>query len=166
MKKPKTELINPVHDLINGNMPGLPQIIQNAMPVALPQANFNQGSIGLFFGNVKRRQLVKAAQAEAELARYSREQVQDKLVVIDSLVTFSAGVADKLGAYEHNKDIRRIVVQKGHAELRLLELEAKEKEAKIQQTNYQTALIAQEVELSKIETQIKTKQLKDILGEE
>jgi hypothetical protein len=69
--------------------------------------------------------------------------------------------------------MRHVAEEEGRAKVTLLHLEAEEKktnikamEANIQQTIYQTALIAQEVELSKIETQIKSKQLKDILGEE
>lgn len=166
MKKPETELINPVHDLINGNMHGLPQIIQNSMPTELPQLTFDQSTISLFFGNMKIKQLTKAKKGEAELARYTREQVLDKLTVIDALVTFSGGVADKLGAFEHNKDMRRIEVQKGYAELKNLELAAKEKEANIQQINYQTALIAQEVEAVKLDNKIKFKNAREILGEE
>jgi len=162
MKKPKTELMSPVHDLILGNMPGLPQIIQNSMPTELPQFTFDQGVLGLFFGNLKIKQLVKAKKGEAELARYSREATQDKLAVVDAIVTCSSGIADKLGAFEYNKDMRRIAVQKGNAELKLLELEAREKEAQIQQINYQTALIAQEVEAVKLDNKIKFKNAKDI----
>lgn len=160
MKKPKTELVNPVQDLITGNMPGLPQIIQNAMPPELPRATFEQGSISLFFGNVKRKQLVKSSEAEAKLARFSREQVEDKLGTIHALVTFSAKVSDTLGFYEHEKSMRSLAVQQGHATLRNLELDAKEKEAKIQQLNYQTALIAQEVKLTELEVSFKMKQYK------
>ena len=164
--KTETELVNPVQDLINGNMPGLPQIIQNAMPVELPRANFNQDSISLFFGNIKRRQLVTSAKAEADLARYSRQQVEDKLGSIKALVTFSFEITDKIGEFEHHKDMRRIEVQKGHAELRNLELDAKEKEARIQQINYQTAMIAQEVKLSELELNIKMKQFKKLEEED
>lgn len=161
----QTELYNPMQDFMMGNMPGLPQIIQNSMPVELPRASFRQGSFELFFGNIKRKQLVKAAQAESDLARYSKEAVLDKLEVVHALVTCSHKMADTFGQYEHNKVMRRTVQDEGRARVVLLTLEADEKKAKIQQINYQTALIAQEVELSKIETQIKSKQLKDILGE-
>jgi hypothetical protein len=63
-------LRNPLHDMISGNMPGLPDIIQNSMPVEMPRASFRQSSVGLFFGNVKRNQLVKSMKAEAEMAEY------------------------------------------------------------------------------------------------
>lgn len=161
----KTELYNPMQDFMMGNMPGLPAIIQNSMPVELPRASFKQGTIDLFFGNIKRNQLVKAAKAEADLARYSKEAVLDKLEVVQALMTCSAKMADAFGQYEHNKVMRRMAEDEGRGKVVLLNLEAEEKKAKIQQINYQTALIAQEVELSKIETQIKAKQLKDILGE-
>ncbi len=169
----KNEMTNPVQDMIQGNMPGLPQIIQNAMPPELPRATYQQSSIELFFGNIKRKQLVKSAKAEADLARYSREQVENKLEVVHSLFTFSAKVADTLGEFEHRKTMRALDIQEKHgfiqkiqSELKILDLEAKEKESLIQQIQYQTALIAQEVEAAKLDNRIKFKNAKDILGEE
>ncbi len=164
--KPETELVNPLTDMIQGNMPGLPQIIQNAMPPELPRATFEQGSLSLFFGNIKRKQLVKSAEAEAKLARFAHEQTESKLATIHSLVTFSAKVADTLGLYEHNKSMRFVEIQQGYAVLRNLELDTKEKEARIQQIQYQTALIAQEVEAVKLDNRIKLKNARDLLGEQ
>ena len=160
------QLRNPMNDLIMGNMPGLPEIIKNSMPVELPRASYQQNSVSLFFGNIKRNQLVKSVKAEAEIAEYSRQAVSSKLGTVHEIITFSSKVADTIGAYEHNKDMRRIEFQKGDAEIRLLDLEAVEKKANIQQTQFQTALIAQEVEIAKIETQIKMKQLKEILNDD
>ena len=167
------ELHNPMVNLMAGNMPGLPQIIQNSMPVELPRASFQQDSISLFFGNMKRKQLVKATKAEAEIAEFSNRAVKAKLDTIHEIVTFSGKVADTLGAYEYNKDLRRMTLEEGGARIVLLKLEAQEKEtnikameANIQQTTYQTALIAQEVEMAKLDHKIKVKQLKEILGED
>ena len=159
------ELHNPMISMLDGNMPGLPQIIQNSVPVELPRASFQQNSFSLFFGNMKRKQLVKSVRAEAEIAEYSRQSVHSKLEMITDLVTCSARLADTMGVYEHNKSMRRIAEEEGSARVALLKLEADEKKANIQQTNYQTALIAQEVEIAKIETKIKAKQLNEILEE-
>ena len=159
------ELHNPMINMLDGNMPGLPQIIQNSMPVEMPRASFQQNSVSLFFGNMKRKQLVKSVRAEAEIAEYSRQSVHSKLEMITDLVTCSARLADTMGVYEHNKNLRRIVEEEGSARVTLLKLEAQEKQANIQQINYQTALIAQEVEMAKVDHKIKLKQLKEILEE-
>lgn len=150
--KNKTELYNPMQDLMQGNMPGLPQIIQNSMPVELPRASFQQNSVGLFFGNIKRNQLVKATKAEAEIARYSKESVQDKLETIHSIVTFSARTADTLGMYEHGKTMRA--------------LEVREKEADIYIKNAQAQQIGFEVKLSELDYNMRLKQYKKMEEEE
>jgi hypothetical protein len=137
---------------MQGNMPGLPQIIQNSMPVELPRASFQQNSISLFFGNIKRNQLVKATKAEAEIARYSREAVQDKLETIHSIVSFSARVADTLGQYEHNKTLRS--------------LEVREKEADIYIKTAQAQQMGFEAKLSEIDYNIKLKQYNEMMKEE
>ena len=145
------ELHNPMISLMQGNMPGLPQIIQNSMPVELPRASFQQNSVGLFFGNIKRNQLVKATKAEAEIARYSKESVQDKLETIHSIVTFSARTADTLGMYEHGKTMRA--------------LEVREKETDIYVKNAQAQLIGFEVKLSELDYDIRLEQYKKIKEE-
>jgi hypothetical protein len=157
---------NPIQDMMMGSMPGLPSIIQNAMPVALPQMNYTDNPVSMIFGNFKRKRVATATELEAQIAENSNRALVAKFNSIHEVVTFSSKVANTLGEYEHNRDMRRVEFHKGHAEIKLLELEAKEKEANIQQTNFQTALIAQEVEIAKIETQIKMKQLKEILNDD
>ncbi len=166
MKKPKTELINPVQDLISGNMPGLPQIISNAMPVELPQLNFNQSTIGLFFGNIKIGQLVKAKKGEAELARYSREQVEDKLAVVDKLLTFSAGVADTLHEFEHRKTMRMLEAQERQSIVQIRQLEIQEKQADIYIKTAQAQQVGFEAKLSELDYKVRSKHYKDEFGEE
>lgn len=159
------ELQSPMISMLDGNMPGLPQIIQNSMPMEMPRASFQENSFSLFFGNMKRKQLVKSMKAEAEIAEYSRQAVHSKLEMITDIVTCSRRLEDTLGMYEHNKNMRRITEEEGGARVALLKLEADEKKANIQQITYQTALIAQEVEMAKIDHKIKLKQLKEILEE-
>jgi HSP90 family molecular chaperone len=137
------------------------------MPVDTPRYNFDHSSLGLFFGNIKMKQLVKASDAEAKLAKNAKEMTLDKLDTIHALMTFSDRTANTFQEYEHKKALRAFelqaqhcAIQKGHAELKILDLEAKEKEAKIQQLSYQTALIAQEVKLTELEVGFKMKQYK------
>jgi hypothetical protein len=159
------ELQSPMINMLDGNMPGLPEVIRNSMPVEMPRASFQENSFSLFFGNMKRKQLVKSMKAEAEIAEYSRQAVHSKLEMVTDLVTCSSRLADTMGVYEHNKNMRRITEEEGSARVALLKLEADEKKANIQQMTYQTALIAQEVEMAKVDHKIKLKQLKEILEE-
>ena len=138
------ELVNPMGDMMMGNMPGLPDIIKNAMPVELPRASFQQNSVSLFFGNIKRNQLVKATKAEADIAMYSRQAVQEKLETIHLIVSFSARMADTLGQYEHNKTMRNFEVQEKQADIYM-------KQAQAQQAGF-------EAKLSELDFNIRMKQ--------
>lgn len=146
------QLRNPMGEIMMGNMPGLPDIIKNAMPVELPRASFQQNSFSLFFGNVKRNQLVKATKAEADIARYSKEAVCNKLETIHAIVTFSGRIADTLGQYEHSKTMRG--------------LEIREKEADIYIKTAQAQLIGYEVKLAELDFDIRLKQHKKMEEED
>jgi hypothetical protein len=132
------QLRNPLEDLIKGNMPGLPQIIQNSMPVELPRASFQQSSLGLFWGNVKRNQLVKSTKAEAEIAEYSHRSVVAKLNTVTSLVTYSAGIAESLECFEHRKAMRNLEIQERQAQVYLIQAQAKQAghEAQLSELDY------------------------------
>jgi hypothetical protein len=124
--------MNPI--LVNGlaGMPGLPTIIQNALPVPIPQMTYDQGPLSMIFGNFKRKRMEVALELESRMAEHSYKTVKAKLDTIHEVLTFSARVADTLGAYEHNKAIRSMALQEGNARLRLLDLEAQEKGATVQ----------------------------------
>ena len=47
------ELYNPMISLMQGNMPGLPSVIENAMPIPLPRMNYNDNPVSMIFGNFK-----------------------------------------------------------------------------------------------------------------
>jgi hypothetical protein len=145
------ELRNPMGDMILGNMPGLPEIIQNSMPVELPRASFKQNPLDLFFGNLKRGQLVKAGRREAELAEYSNRAVKAKLDTIHEVITFSSRVTDTLGQYEHAKTMRGLEIQ--------------EKEADIYIKNAQARQMGFEANLSELDYNIKLKQYKKMEAE-
>ena len=97
-----------MQELIMGNMPGLPQIIQNSMPMEMPRANYRQSTVGLFFGNVKRNQLVKSIEAEAKIAEQSKLAVQSKLDTIHSIVTFGPRVMDTIEQFGHLSNVRKL----------------------------------------------------------
>jgi hypothetical protein len=128
------------------NLPELPQLFQSAMPVEIPRASFKQNSVSLFFGNVKRRQLVKATKAEAEIAEYSRQAVHSKLEMFHEIITYSARAQDTFAEYKHRETMRG--------------LEVEEKRADIYIKNAQAQLIGYEVKLSELDLNIKLKQYK------
>ena len=150
--KNKTELYNPMQDLMQGNMPGLPQIIQNAMPLPLPQMNYNDGPVSMIFGNFKRARLVKAKKLEADIAESSNRALNSKLNAIHEVVTFSARVANTLGQYEHAKTMRALEIQEKQADIYI-------KQAQAQQIGY-------EAKLTELDYKMRSKQYSEIAGDD
>ena len=146
------ELNNPMMNLMMGNMPGLPQIIQNAMPVPLPQMNYNDGPVSMIFGNFKRARLKKAKELEADIAESSNRALGAKLNAIHEIVTFSAKVADTLAQYEHNKTMRVLEAQDKQADIYI-------KQAQAQQIGY-------EAKLTELDYNVRLKQYKKMEEEE
>ena len=136
------ELNNPMMNLMMGNMPGLPQIIQNAMPVPLPQMNYNDGPVSMIFGNFKRARLKKAKELEADIAESSNRALSSKLNAIHEIVTFSAKVADSLAQYEHNKTMRALEAQDKQADIYIKQAQAQQigYEAKLTELDYNVRL--------------------------
>jgi hypothetical protein len=136
------ELHNPMMDLMQGNMPGLPQIIQNAMPVALPRMNYNDNPVSMIFGNFKRTRLEKATALEAQIAENSCRALQAKFTAIHEVVTFSAKVADTLGEYEHKKTMRSLEVQEKNADIYIKQAQARQMgfEANLSELDYNIKL--------------------------
>lgn len=126
---------HPLNNLIMGNMPGLPSIIQNSMPPELPRASYKQGSIDLFFGNIKRGQLLKAVTAEAEMAEETRKAVHSKLEMIHEMITFSARTQNTFQEYEHQQIMRRVAVEQ--SALTTTHMELVNENQKIQNENLQ-----------------------------
>jgi hypothetical protein len=145
------ELRNPVHDLMLGNMPGLPQIIQNAMPVIIPQMQYNQNPVGMIFGNFKRKRIAKAYEFEAQIAEAAARRTRSNVQAITDVVTCSGGIADALGEYEHRKTMRS--------------LEIREKESDIYIKNAQAQQIGFEAKLSELDYDIKFIQAKKMKEE-
>jgi hypothetical protein len=150
--KQMPELMNPMISMMQGNLPGLPQIIQNAMPVPLPRMNYNDNPVSMIFGNFKRSRLEKATDLEAKIAENSNRALVAKLNSIHEVVTFSARVADTLGEYEHNKTMRSLAVQEIQANIYI-------KNAQAQQIGY-------EAKLSELDYNMRLKQYKKMEEEE
>ena len=135
-----------------GNMPQLPQLFQNAMPIELPRASFNQNSISLFFGNVKRGQISKATKKEAEIAENQYRAVVAKQGALFEAITFGSKVEDYFAQIKHNTVIR--------------DLEIQEKNADIYIKNAQAQQIGFEVKLSELDYNMRLKQYKKMEEEE
>lgn len=146
------ELQNPMLSLMLGNMPGLPSVIQNAMPIELPRPSFLQGPISLMFTNFKIGQLAKAQRGAADIAEYSLRAVKAKFETINEVLTFSAKVSDSLAEYEHKKTMRALSIQ--------------DMQASIYIKNAQAQQIGFEAKLSELDYNIKLKQYKQMTKEE
>ena len=160
------ELHNPMINMTGGGFPITQQLIQNLIPLDLPRPSFDQNPVSLFFGNIKIKQIAKTAELIAQINEATLRSTNANLEGLFNFFTFSSKTADTLASYEHNKEMRKIQINEGNARVELIKLEGDEKKANIQQINYQTALLAQEVEAVKLDNKIKFKNSKEILGEE
>jgi hypothetical protein len=123
-------------------MSQLPQLFENAMPIELPRASFKQNSVSLFFGNVKRNQLVKATKAEAEIAEYSRQSVHSKCEAFFEVITLGSRVEDYFAQIKHNTIIRDLEVQEKQADIYMKQAQAQQMgfEAKLSELDYNMRL--------------------------
>ncbi len=140
MSKNKTNRIeildNPLMPLMTnglGSMPGLPSIIQNALPVPIPQMRYEQNIWEMVLGNTKRKRMEKAMDLEAKMAEHSRRAVEAKLNTMHSVLTFSARIADTLAEHEHTKTMRSLEIQEKNIDIYT-------KRAKAQQLSYDAKL--------------------------
>jgi hypothetical protein len=142
MKKNEPEYINPMQAMMRDGMPGLPNIIQNAMPVLLPQMDYNQNPISMIFGNYKRSKLSKAKAIEAEIAENSNKALTFKLNSIHDVITFSARVTNTLGEFEHRKTMRSLEIQEKNADIYMKNAQAQQMgfEAKLSELDYNIKL--------------------------
>ena len=145
------ELKNPMQDIMQNGMPGLPNIIQSAFPVPMPQMRYEQNSVGMCFGNFKRKRIEKASEMERRIAENSLAVVKAKFETIHEVVTFSAKVADTLGEYDHRKTMRALEVQEKNVEIYI-------KQAQAQQIGW-------EAKLSELDYNLKLKQYEKVMEE-
>ena len=135
---------------MNG-MPGLPNIIQNSMPVAMPQMKYDNGPLAMFAGNYKRKRIAKASEHERRIAENSLAVVKAKFDAIHEVVTFSAKVSDSLGEYEHKKTMRDLFEQEKKTDIYI-------KQAQAQQIGW-------EAKLSELDYNLKLKQYQKMMEE-
>ena len=143
---------SPMQEMMQNGMPGLPNIIRSSMPVAMPQMQYDNGPLSMFAGNYKRKRIAKASEHERKIAENSLAVVKAKFEAIHEVVTFSSKVADSLGEYEHKKTMRALIEQDKQTEIYI-------KTAQAQQIGY-------EAKLSELDYKIKTKQYKDMMGDD
>lgn len=134
------------------NLPELPQLFENAMPIELPRASFTQNSISLFFGNVKRNQIVKSTKAEREIAENQYHAVVAKQGALFEAITFGSKVENHFAQIRHNTVMR--------------DLEIQEKQADIYIKNAQAQQIGYEVKLSELDYNMRLKQYKKMEAED
>ena len=158
--------ISPLNQLMRGGMPGVPDLFRDAFPPNLPSLPYEAGFIKRKLHKGKIRDLIEIKKFEAEGAEADARKFKDNIEKITEAVMFGPRIMDQQAEFYHKREMRTIAVQEGHARLRLMDLEAQEKEAVIQKLGYETALIAQEVELSKLENEIKRRQIERTLNEE
>lgn len=136
------ELINPMNDIMLHGLPGLPQLIGNAMPVVIPQMNYNQNPVGMIFGNFKRKRIAKAYELEAHIAESSYKRVKATADITHELIALSGRVADTLGEYEHKKTMRSLEVQEKSADIYIKTAQARQMgfEANLSELDYNMKL--------------------------
>ena len=143
--------LNPMQDMMMNGMPGLPNIIQNSMPVAMPQMKYDNGPLAMFAGNYKRKRIAKASEHERRIAENSLAVVKAKFDAIHEVVTFSAKVSDSLGEYEHKKTMRDLFEQEKKTDIYI-------KQAQAQQIGW-------EAKLSELDYNLKLKQYQKMMEE-
>jgi hypothetical protein len=131
-------------------MPLMGNLMMNAMPVPVPQMGWETGAIQDFFHNWKLGRIVKASDREATIAQNKARMVAANLDIMDRMMTFSAKIEDQFDQFSHNKEMRKVELSKGQAEL--IEQQLKNQ------------LLHGEVQLNEVELKIKMKQMEEILG--
>jgi hypothetical protein len=139
------------------DMPMLPQILQSAMPVPIPQMTYETGMISNFFGNRKRKQIAKSKQYEAEIAEYANREITARLNTMHEIITFSARLQDTFETYKFKSDERTFLREQWAV---MLETD----KANLIQVQLKNMLLQGEAKLNEIEIKIKLKQMEDILN--
>jgi hypothetical protein len=162
-EKKTTYPVNPIQNILMG-MPGLPEIIQNAVPAPLPPLEYDTTPWGMIGANWKRKQIEKATERERNIAQNARDAALAKLEATHAIITFSSRVTDTLRGYEHTQNMRRYEEREAEEKIKLLELEGKKMEAETTKLGYEVAVLANEVKLGQIRAQIEEKHLNDVLN--
>ena len=149
-------------------MPLMGNLVANAMPVAVPQMQWDAGIIPNFFHNIKLGQVAKASEREASIAECKSRAVKANTEAIFNIVTLSAKIEDQFDLYNHNKEMRKAELNfqqlnNMNMQLNIQILQERSKE-EIEQIRLKNEVLKTEVRLNDIEVKIKMKQLEEILG--
>lgn len=143
---------NPLHPMMMGNMPGLPEIIQSAMPVFIPQMTYDQNPVGMIFGNFKRKRIEKSTETEAKIAENTYRTLVAKLSSVKEIVTYTARIELQFAEYKHAKT--------------MFELEEEEKKMDIYMKQSQATQAGFEAKLSELDFKTREKQFNKMMEEE
>lgn len=144
------DIIEKVEKPISPVMPIMGNLMANAMPAPVPQMTWESGVITDFMHNWKLGRIVKASEREATIAEHKSRMVAANLDIMERMMTFSARIEDQFDQFSHNKEMRKVELQKGQASL--IEQQLKNQ------------LLHGEVQLNEVELKIKMKQLEEMLG--
>lgn len=152
MSKNLPKMINPMQSLMMADMPGLPEIIGNAMPVVMPQMAYNTNPLAMMGGNWKRKRIEKATEMEARIAENANRALQAKLNSMITVITFSSRVSCELAEHDHKKTMFQLEEQEKQMDIFI-------KQAQAQQAGF-------EAKLSELDFQIREAQMKKILNDD
>jgi len=144
------DAIEKVERPISPIMPIMGNLMANAMPAPVPQMGWESGAITDFFHNWKLGRVERASEREANIAVNKSRMVKANLEIMEGLMTFSARIEDQFDQFSHNKEMRKVDLQRGQAGL--IEQQLKNQ------------LLHGEVQLNEVELKIKMKQLEELLN--
>lgn len=156
-------LQNPMNQLMTGGMPGLPDIFSDAFPPNLPSLSYDAGFIERKLHKWKIKDFVEIKQFEAAGAEADTKKFKANTEKIIEAATFGPKLKDAFDKYEHEQIMREFEQEKAATEIQTIQLEQEKTKVLIQQIQYQTALLANEVKLGEIEFKISEKQLNKTL---
>ncbi|MCL5423383.1 MAG: hypothetical protein M1461_13085 [Nitrospirae bacterium] len=131
-------------------MPLVPELLANAMPVPVPQMEWESGIVQDFFHNWKKLRMVRATDREACISENKNRHVKANLDTIHEIVTFSKRMEASLKQYNHQMTMMDITEQRARAEL-------------VEQ-QFKNLLLQNEVKLSELEFRIKSKEMEAMLN--
>lgn len=130
--------------------PMFPDLLANAMPVPVPQMEWQTGLLHDFFHNWKLLRVERATGREASIAENKNRLVKANLSTIKEITTFSASLKDSLEEYDHKSQMRRITLET--------------EKSKLVEQQLKNMLLQGEVKLNEVELKIKLKEMEDLLG--
>ena len=149
MKKKKTNNLpmnNPMNNMIQGGMPGLPDIFSDAFPLNLPSIPYDSGFFKRKLHKGKIKDLIEIKQLEAAGAEADAKKFSSNLQKIGEALTFGPKIKDAFEEFEHKSIMR--------------ELEEREKQADIYVKEAQARQMGFEAQLSELEYNNRLKQNK------